>query len=90
MSSKFVFYRFDSKSLKNINKSERTFSQKKGCLIPWKYKADKNSNSYGDYQTEFVPKASKVTGLKLNSKNINLKRRSVKEKKNYVEAYSMI
>jgi hypothetical protein len=34
-------------------------------------------NSYRDYPTEFAPGAQKTIGLKLSSKNLNLKRKSV-------------
>jgi hypothetical protein len=42
--------------------------------------------SYGDYQSirgnfPRIPEAKKITGLKLNSKNLNLKRRSLVLKK---------
>jgi hypothetical protein len=33
---------------------------------------------YGGYPIEITPEASKITGLKLNSKIFNMKRRSVK------------
>jgi hypothetical protein len=74
---KFVLQnlQFWLKILKKLSKPQ--INNKKECFIPSKCKGDKNS--YGDYQTEFAPKVLKITGLKLNSRNINLKRRSVKE-----------
>jgi hypothetical protein len=48
---------------------------KKVCLNPQKCKGAKNS--YWGYPTESAPGALKTIELKLSSKNLNLKRRSV-------------
>jgi hypothetical protein len=38
---------------------------------------ENKETSYGGYQTEFAPETSRITGLKINSKSLNLKIKSV-------------
>jgi hypothetical protein len=54
-------------------------TQKKVCLL-------KGANTlYKGYPMEFAPEASKITGLEENSKNLNLKKRSLGKKKSYAD-----
>jgi hypothetical protein len=57
-----------------INQSERKVSQKTVCLVPLKCIGAKSSY-WGSRRN--APESSNVPGLKLSSKNLNLKRKCI-------------
>jgi hypothetical protein len=76
----YEIFRLDPKSLKKllehqINQSERKSFKKRYVKYIKRCKGAKIS--YEGYPAEFASEAPKTTGLNLNSKNLNLKRKSV-------------